>query len=117
MDKGAKVRTVGEIMSHPIVTAVASETMAEASTRMRDKRVGSVIVVDGDRPIGILTERDLVRFGAAGAAAADTKVSEWMTGEPDCVTPETSVQEAFASLTERGYRHLPVTAEGTLVGI
>ncbi len=79
--------------------------------------VGSVVVVDGDRPIGILTERDLVRFGAAGSAAADTKVSEWMTEAPDCVAPELSVQAAFAHLDTHSYRHLPVTEGDRLVGI
>ena len=117
MEKGAKVRTVGEIMSHPIVTAVASETMAEASTRMRDKRVGSVIVVDGDRPTGILTERDLVRFAASGADAANTKVSEWMTEDPDTVAPDVSVAEAFDSLSSHGYRHIPVCDDGKVVGV
>jgi citrate synthase len=58
-----------------------------------------------------------VRFSAAGAAAADTKVSEWMTEAPDCVAPDLSVQEAFASLEDHGYRHLPVTEGDVLVGI
>jgi citrate synthase len=117
MPPASTTRTVADVMSTPAVTALSSETVAEASARMVANGVGSVVVVDADRPIGILTERDLVRFGAAGAAAADTKVSEWMTGEPDCVAPGTSVQEAFAALTEHGYRHLPVTDGGALVGI
>ena len=64
------VRTVAEVMSSPVVTALPDETVAEAATRMQRAGVGSVVVVDGERPIGILTERDLVRFAAAGAAAA-----------------------------------------------
>jgi citrate synthase len=104
-------------MSSPAVTATSSETVAEASARMVDHGVGSVVVVDGERPIGILTERDLVRFGAAGAAAADTKVSEWMTSDPDQVAPTLSVQEALTRLRDHGYRHLPVVEDGALVGI
>ena len=117
MPPARTIRTVAEVMSTPVVTAQSSETVAEASARMVGHAVGSVVVVDGERPIGILTERDLVRFGAAGAAAADTKVSEWMTDAPDCVDPELSVQEAFAALAEHGYRHLPVTEGDRLVGI
>ena len=110
-------RTVADVMSSPAVTAVSSETVAEASTRMHAHGVGSVVVVDGERPIGILTERDLVRFSASGAAAADTKVSEWMTGEPDCIPATRSVQEAFTDLDDHGYRHLPVVEGDRLIGI
>jgi citrate synthase len=117
MDKGATVRTVGEIMSSPPITATPSETLAIASERMRDRKTGSVIVVDGDRPIGILTERDLVRFAASGADAGVTKVSEWMTEDPDTVAPELPVGEAFDSLAEHGYRHIPVCDDGRLVGV
>ena len=117
MAGGAQVRTVGEIMSSPPVTASTSETIAAASTRMRDTTVGSVVVVDGQRPIGILTERDLVRFAASGADAGATKVSEWMTEDPDTVAPSAGVQDAFASLASHGYRHIPVVDDGRLVGV
>src|SRR4051794_12426288 len=117
MADGAAVRTVAEVMSTDPVTAVPSETIAEAAARMADHRVGSVIVVDGERPIGILTERDLVRFGASAAQSDGTKVSEWMTEDPDCIGPDVSVHQAFASLAEHGYRHIPVVDAGRLVGV
>jgi citrate synthase len=117
MDKRVTVRTVGEIMSHPPVTAATSEKLAEASARMQELKVGSVVVVDGDRPLGILTERDLVRFAASGADAGATKVSEWMTADPDTVSPDLPVSEAFDSLAEHGYRHIPVCDDGKLVGV
>ncbi|MDQ1402487.1 MAG: citrate synthase, partial [Actinomycetota bacterium] len=85
--------------------------------RMRDHRVGSVVVVDGNRPIGILTERDLVRFAATGAEASTTKVSEWMTEDPDCVAPGVEVADAWKSLAEHGYRHIPVAEDNDLKGI
>jgi citrate synthase len=117
MAEGAAVRTVSEVMSTEPVTAVPSETIAEAAARMADRRVGSVIVVDGERPIGILTERDLVRFGASPATSDGTKVSEWMTEDPDCVAPDVAVQDAFDSLAQHGYRHIPVVDDGRLVGV
>ena len=117
MAEAHTVRTVAEVMSSPSVTALPSETVAEAAARMVERRVGSVVVVDGNRPIGILTERDLVRFGASGAEGSGTKVSEWMTADPDCVGPDLSVQEAFASLAEHGYRHIPVVEGGELLGV
>jgi citrate synthase len=111
------VRTVGEIMSVPPVTAVASEPVAVAAARMGEHGVGSVVVVEGDKPVGILTERDLVRLGAAGADTSIATVSEWMTWNPDCVEPEADVVDAFASLSAHGYRHIPVVADGALVGV
>jgi citrate synthase len=113
----AKIRTVADIMSAPPVTATPSETMAEATGRMQEHKVGSVVVVDGRRAIGILTERDLVRFAASGADASATKVSEWMTDDPDTVGPDVEVTEAWKSLAEHGYRHIPVVKDGELVGI
>jgi citrate synthase len=113
----AKVRTVADVMSAPPVTASSSETIATAAGRMEERRVGSVVVVDGLRAIGILTERDLVRFGASGADASMAKVSEWMTEEPDTVSPDLEVADAWKSLAEHGYRHIPVVKDGDLVGI
>ena len=110
-------RTVGEIMSSPAVTANPSDTVADAAGRMNDHKVGSVVVVDGTRPIGILTERDLIRFASAGADPTATKVSEWMTEEPHAVTPATEVIEAWNTLLEKGYRHIPVVEAGELRGI
>jgi citrate synthase len=110
-------RTVGDLMSAPPVTATPSETVADTATRMRDHGVGSVVVVDGGRPLGILTERDLVRFAASGADASATKVSEWMTEEPDVVAPGLDAAEALASLDSHGYRHIPVVEGGALVGV
>jgi citrate synthase len=112
----AKLRIVGEIMSRPVVTAGAAETVATAADRMGEQSVGSVVVVEGNRPIGILTERDLVRIAAAGASPSDP-VDAWMTRDPDTVAPDADVAAAFASLAEHGYRHIPVVDGDALVGI
>src|SRR5437870_6646492 len=114
---GAKARVVSDIMTRDTLTASPSETIAEASEHMRDRRVGSVVVVDGQRAIGILTERDLVKFAAAGADPSTAKVSEWMTESPDTVAPDETVTDAFASLAAHHYRHIPVVTDGELVGI
>jgi citrate synthase len=107
---------VDEIMSTPVVTVAPGDPVALAAERMRDQRVGSVVVVDGDRPVGILTERDLVRLTADGTRVGDD-VAAWMTADPDCVAPALDAGEAFASLAEHGYRHIPVVDDGRLVGI
>ena len=112
-----KARTVADIMSHPVVTVAAVDKMAEAASTMRERRVGSVVVVDGTLPVGILTERDLVRFTAAGADVGTAVVAEWMTESPDTVALDVDVIAAFASLAEHGYRHIPVVDGADLVGI
>jgi citrate synthase len=111
-------RTVADIMSTPVVTATAAETIAAVAARMRERKVGSVVIVDGDgRATGILTERDMLRVAAAGSDASTAKVSEWMTSEPDTVASVVTAREAFASLSEHGYRHIPVVDGRRLVGI
>jgi citrate synthase len=111
------VRTVADVMSSPVVTTPPDETVAAAAAFMHDRSFGSVVVVDGNRPIGILTERDIVRMAAAGPSSAGLKVAELMTPNPDCVAPDLSVQEAFATLADHGYRHIPVVEGDDLVGI
>ena len=97
-DGTKRERTVGDIMSRPVVTARPAETLADAATRMRERHVGSVVVVDADeRAIGILTERDMIRIAAAGADASTAKVSEWMTADPDTVGPDVEARAAFAT--------------------
>src|SRR4029077_21009811 len=92
--------------SVPVVPAEPAETVAAAAERMRERRVGSVVVVDhDDRAIGILTERDMIRLAAAGSDASTAKVSEWMTGDPDTIGPAIEARAAFSLLSEHGYRH------------
>src|SRR5919106_888706 len=117
MTDGSSAPTVSALMSTPVVTATPDETLAEAAGRMREKRVGSVVVVQDDKPVGILTERDMIRIAAAGADTGGTRVGEWMTPNPDSVAPDVAVADAFASLAEHGYRHIPVVDGTQLVGL
>jgi citrate synthase len=110
-------RAVADLMSTPAVTALAGDTMADVAVRMEKEGVSCVVVVEDDRPVGILTERDIVRFAASGAEAPTTPVSAWMTGDPDTVEPGADAGTAFTGLAERGYRHIPVVDDGVLVGV
>lgn len=109
---------VGDLMSSPVVTASPGQSVASAADAMVLAGVGSVVVVgDPGPPVGILTERDLVRASAAGVDARRTTVGEWMTAAPQVVAPTVSIDEALDTLTRRGYRHLPVMDGPTMVGI
>ena len=99
-------------MTSPPVTAKSDETLARAAARMSGHGVGSVIVVDDETLTGILTERDLVRAGAAAADPRRSTVGEWMTPQPDSIGPDVEVIEAWRSLAAHGYRHIPVVASG-----
>jgi acyl-CoA synthetase (AMP-forming)/AMP-acid ligase II len=88
--RATRALTVADIMSTQVLTVGRSAAIAEAAALMVERRVGSILVIDGllKRPIGILTERDLVRFGASGANASATMVVEYMTPEPDTIQPD-----------------------------
>ncbi len=117
MADGAKVRTVADVMTADVLTASRTDDLSKASARMIERGVGSIVVCDPGQPVGILTERDLVRAGASGADLSTAKVSDWMTPEADVVPPELDVQAAFESLNQHGYRHFPVVKDGALVGV
>jgi|HubBroStandDraft_1064217.scaffolds.fasta_scaffold51543_1 citrate synthase len=109
--------TVAEMMTTPPVTATAGETLASAAERMDAAGVGSVIVVDGNRPVGILTERDLLHAARAGADPSQATVGPFMTPDPDCIDPGTEIAEAWRSLAAHGYRHIPVVVGEELKGV
>src|SRR5437588_12785691 len=116
MADGAKVRTVADLMTADVLTATPSETIADVSTRMGERKVGSIVVVDDARPVGILTERDMIKVAASGTDTSIAKVSEWMTEKPDTVDPEVDVDDAFPRLTEHGHRHMPLLHAANPVG-
>ena len=117
MAEGPKVRTVADVMTTDVVTASAAEPLASVCDRMLARRVGSVVVTDGDAVVGILTERDLVRTTSQGSADQSATVGDWMTPEPESVGPDLDVNEAFARLHEQGFRHFPVVDDKRLVGV
>ncbi|HTJ75319.1 MAG TPA: citrate/2-methylcitrate synthase, partial [Acidimicrobiales bacterium] len=117
MADGAKVRTVAEVMTRDVLTASASDPLSKASARMIERGVGSIVVCDPDQPVGILTERDLVRAAASGGNLAAAKVADFMTAKADTVGPDADLQGAFESLNQHGYRHFPVVESGQLVGL
>jgi CBS domain-containing protein len=85
---------------------------------MTHEKLGALIVMDGERLIGIFTERDaLNKVLAAGLDPASTKVSEVMTKDPYCIPPTTTVGEAMALVTKRRFRHLPIVENGKVLAV
>jgi CBS domain-containing protein len=94
-------------------------TVKEACGRMKDRRVGAVLVVEeGSRLVGIFTGRDAIcRVLAQGKNAAHTHLSEVMTPKPSCMPPGRTAIEALRLMQDGGFRHIPVTEGGRVVGI
>lgn len=109
--------TVATVMTEPVVTAGQDETLAAAARRMQENHIGSVVIVDAGRPVGIVTERDLLRAAAASAPPSAARVADWMAADPDCVDTDTSIDVAWRQLADRGYRHIPVVVGDQLKGI
>jgi citrate synthase len=109
--------TVRDLMSTPPLVCGTDVSLADAALKMRDAESGSIIVVEDNKAIGILTERDLLRSAAARHNPSDERVGLWMTAHPDTLGPEEEVGAAWASLSSHHYRHLPVVDDGILVGV
>jgi CBS domain-containing protein len=90
----------------------------DALKLLADKDVGAVLVMDGPRLVGIISERDYARKVALkGKSSSDTPVSEIMTREVVFVTPAQTNEDCMALMTEKRARHLPVIDNGRVVGV
>ena len=107
-----------DVMTKDPATLGPEATLGEAATLMRQEDCGSIPIVDGGRLVGIVTDRDIViRAVAAGKDARSTKVSEVMSADPVCISPDTDLDEAANVMAERQIRRLPVVEDGKLAGI
>ena len=103
--------------SATIYTATADMTVQDVVQILAERRFGAVPVVEGDRLVGIISERDLIYCAAReGGAALARPVREVMTAEPITVSPNVSVLEALALMTQKRVRHLPIVEDGRLTG-
>jgi CBS domain-containing protein len=108
---------IGGVMRVRLVTARPDQTAAEAIRAMLDAGVGSVVVCDGPEPVGIFTERDVLKLAGAGASFGTSLLRDVMTPNPLTVTPDVGILDAAQMMGERNLRHLPVVEGGNLVGI
>ena len=86
---------LGELMTGAVVAVAPEDTLGEAAERMAAEGVGSSVVLDGGRLIGILTERDLLGAVAGRVHTSEARVREWMTGDPVTASESMSVDEAI----------------------
>jgi CBS domain-containing protein len=109
------VAAVREIMAGDVLGVAPETTLLDAARRMHERRVGAVVVLDGERLVGILTERDVLR--AVATDRVDGPVSESMTRSPDTIDADEQAGHAAALMIHGGFRHLPVVDGETVVGM
>jgi CBS domain-containing protein len=109
--------TIGDFMSRDVLSVAPEDTIGEAAQLMADANVGSSVVLEHGRLIGILTERDLLRAMAQRVHPSEARVREWMTAEPVAVSESTSADEAARLMVENGFRHLPVVDGERTLGV
>ena len=94
------------------------DTVFSALQLLAKYEVGALVVMDGGRLVGIVSERDYTRKVALqGRSSKDTPVSEIMSGQVFTVTPATGTRECMSLMSERKFRHLPVVEGGTVLGM
>ena len=113
-----QVENILQSKGRAVTTVTAGSTIAEAVTLLNTKKIGAVVVVDGKRVVGILSERDVVRhLGTDWAALANRPVSDVMTKNVVSVSRFATVADVMERKTEKRMRHKPNVENGELVGI
>lgn len=108
---------VRDVMKTRLHTVGPGDTVGEAVAVMAQNRVGSVLVMDGQKLLGIFTERDTVRALSQSHDAPRHDIVSWMTHDPMTVPPDTDTEDALQIMLDRGFRHLPVAEGERVVGM
>lgn len=115
------MRTVRQLLEAktPEIYAIAPEApVIEAIRLMAEKRIGAVLVMEGTRLVGILSERDYARkIVLQGRSSSDTPVRTIMTADVVTVRPEDTADHCMQVVTEQPIRHLPVMRGGEVIGV
>jgi len=102
-----------------IITIGPDRTLAEAAALLSDKRIGAVVVSsDGRRPVGIISERDIVReLGRRGPDCMRDTVRDVMTRSVVACGPEDKADQILSHMTDGRFRHMPVIEDGAMIGV
>jgi CBS domain-containing protein len=112
------VRQLLDEKGHDVWSVHPDDTVLDAIRKMADNRIGSLVVMEGDRLVGIVTERHYARnVILKGKSSPMTPVRDIMTTRVVCARPEETVAECMAVMTERRVRHLPVLDDDRQAGM
>jgi CBS domain-containing protein len=105
-----------DIMSRNLLTIAPRMALNDVAERMVERDVGAALVTEGERLVGILTERDVLR-AVAGRPAEDAVVADWMTRDPETMEPDEPLRQAAVLMIHGGFRHVPIVEGGEIVGM
>ncbi|HTQ64766.1 MAG TPA: CBS domain-containing protein [Puia sp.] len=115
------MKKVSDIFSHKgrkIIAVAPHNSVLEALKIMADQNIGSIMVMDNQRYVGLMTERDYARkVILKGKSSTDTKVSEIMSEELPTVSPSDTIEHCMQLMSERNIRYLPVFENDAVCGI
>lgn len=112
------VRAILEQKGNTVYSIHPDSSVYDALELLEDKNLGSLVVVENGKLIGIFTERDYARkVILKGRSSQETTVRDIMTDRPIFVNPDTSIDVCMQIMTEKYIRHLPVLRDGELVGL
>lgn len=110
--------TVRDVMNSELVIVGPGATVVQAASAMYAMRTGSTLVMEGDRLLGIFTERDIVSaLSGTSDAGRSSLVRERMTPDPQVIGPDATMGEALDRMFDGGFRHLPVVDGGRVIGM
>jgi CBS domain-containing protein len=113
----APITAILDRKGRSVFSVAPSATVAEAVAEMNRNKIGSVLVLEAGRLLGIFTERDVLRrVVGAGLDPIKTRVTEVMTAGVQTITPAATIEETLVLFTEKRFRHLPVVDGGKLAG-
>jgi len=115
--KNAKTLTIADVMTKSVISVDASLTVNEAAKMMEDTRVGAVIVMENNTPVGIVTDRDFAIKVVAHAYQITTPVKQIMSSPLFSISSDESFRTAADLMYDRGIRKLPVIDDEKVVGI
>lgn len=112
-------RIVPDVINGQTLHGIApTDTARYAARLMREKRIAAVLVMEGAKLVGIITERDMTaRVVAAGLDPETTRARDIMTANPDTLSPTDTAADAIRMMRQHNYRHLPVVDGDTVVGM
>jgi CBS domain-containing protein len=108
---------VSEVMTKEVVTVGPHYNVADVASLMDAKGIGSVIVLEEERVMGILTERDILKVIGAGEDPKNVAAHEALIGDLYTIAPDALIEDAANQMTQARVRHLPVIADDRIVGI
>lgn len=113
-----KVRNIIQTKGNAIYSVAPTVMVYQALELMFEKNIGSLLVVEDDKFLGIFTERHYARkLALRGKSSKETTVGEIMTEQPVTVTPDTTIEDCMRAMTNRKIRHLPVMENDKVIGV